>query len=129
MGKSSPTVEDRDVNEKRILDILISENPEITENQTTDSENNSANQRVCIDRFLVVTPIGAQGFILGRGTQVVSGEVLDLIPRDNIIVVATPGKLAITPVLRVDVGEKDGFLRGFQRVLFGYRKYAMKKVE
>ncbi len=80
-------------------------------------------------RYLVITPIGAQGFILGRGTQVISDKVLRGLQRENLMVVATPGKLAITPTLRVDTGEFDRDLRGFLRVMTSYRRYAQKKVE
>jgi len=81
------------------------------------------------DRYLVITPIGAQGFVLGRGTQVISELVLDLLPRENILVVATPGKLAITPTLRVDVGRCNGPLKGFIKVMTGYRRFMQKKIE
>jgi len=80
-------------------------------------------------RFLVITPIGAQGFILGRGTQVVSNRVLDSIPSENVIIVATPGKLAITPTLKVDVGVLSDRFRGFIEVMIGYQRFALKKVE
>lgn len=80
------------------------------------------------DRYIIITPIGAQGFILGRGTQVISEQVLQEIPLENIIVVATPGKLAITDTLRVDVGPFNDLLKGFRKVLVGYRRFVLKKV-
>src|SRR5207245_4835404 len=62
-----------------------------------------------LDRYpeakLVVSPVGAQGFILGRGNLEVSPEVLRRIETKNVIVVATPAKLAMTPVLRVDTSD------------------------
>jgi len=79
-------------------------------------------------RYLIITPIGAQGFILGRGTQVISERVLKVLEKENIIVVATPGKLEITPVLRVDAGSFNKRLRGFIRVLVGYRRSTLRKV-
>ena len=81
------------------------------------------------DRYIVITPIGAQGFILGRGTQVISEKVLENVNPDNIIIVATPGKLAITPVLRVDVGPFNKVLKGFTKVMTGYRRFVLKKIE
>lgn len=80
-------------------------------------------------RYLIITPIGAQGFILGRGTQVVSDRVLDRLKSENIIVVATPGKLAVTPKLRVDVGIHNDSVKGFRKVITGYRRTILKKVE
>jgi predicted polyphosphate/ATP-dependent NAD kinase len=54
---------------------------------------------------LVISIIGAQGSLLGRGTQQVSPEVLRMIGIENIIVIATPQKLAETPVVFVDTGD------------------------
>ena len=42
----------------------------------------------------MLSPIGAQGFVLGRGNQPLSPAVVRAIGLDNIIVVATPAKLA-----------------------------------
>jgi predicted polyphosphate/ATP-dependent NAD kinase len=56
---------------------------------------------------LVVSVLGAQGSVLGRGTQQVSPAVLRRIGIGNVIVIATPHKLAATPVLFVDTGDKE----------------------
>jgi predicted polyphosphate/ATP-dependent NAD kinase len=56
---------------------------------------------------LIVSIIGAQGSVLGRGTQQVSPLVLRKIGIDNVIVVATPHKLAATPQLFIDTGDRD----------------------
>ncbi len=79
---------------------------------------------------LVVSPIGAQGYILGRGNQQLSPTVLRAIGLENIVVVATPTKLRKTPVLRVDTGdsELDERLRGHIKVLTGYGRYRIVKV-
>ena len=82
-----------------------------------------------LDRYpkakLVVSPIGAQGFILGRGNLQVSPVVLRRIGTGNLIIVATPAKLEATPVLRVDTGDEklDEELRRkeYMFVLIGYR--------
>jgi len=74
---------------------------------------------------LVVSPIGAQGFVLGRGNLQVSPEVVRRIGVRNLLVVATPAKLAATPVLRVDSGDEtlDAEIRRkeYLFVLIGYR--------
>ncbi len=82
-----------------------------------------------LDRYedvrLVVSPIGAQGFVLGRGTQQISPAVIRRIGREGLVVVSTPAKLAATPSLRFDSGDPDldADLRGdgFLPVVTGYR--------
>ncbi|MDD1679604.1 MAG: ATP-NAD kinase family protein [Methanomicrobiales archaeon] len=56
---------------------------------------------------IIVSPIGAQGFILGRGTQAISPAVVRRVGVENVIVVATPHKLAETPVLYLDSGDES----------------------
>jgi predicted polyphosphate/ATP-dependent NAD kinase len=78
---------------------------------------------------VVVTPIGGQGYIFGRGNQQVSPDVLRLVGRDNMLIVATTGKLASlygAPLL-LDTGdpELDAQLGGFARVVTGYRSEAV----
>ena len=58
-------------------------------------------------RMLVVSPIGAQGFVLGRGNQQLSAAVLRRIGPANIVVIATPAKLARTASLRFDTGDAE----------------------
>ncbi|KAF5043764.1 ATP-NAD kinase [anaerobic digester metagenome] len=54
---------------------------------------------------LVLSVIGAQGFVLGRGTQVCTPAVLHHIGLENLILLGTPGKLARTPALHVDTSD------------------------
>jgi predicted polyphosphate/ATP-dependent NAD kinase len=81
---------------------------------------------------IVVTPIGGQGFIFGRGNPQIGPRVLDGIDRGAIIVVATPGKLAALggrPLL-VDTGDPatDARLSGYLPVITGYRERAICRV-
>ena len=82
---------------------------------------------------LVVSPIGAQGFILGRGNLQVSPEVLRRIGTRNVVVVATPAKLGSTPVLRVDTGDPrvDDEIRKreYLFVVIGYRTSKIHPVQ
>ena len=72
---------------------------------------------------VIVSPIGAQGFILGRGSQQISASVLQRIGVENLIIVSTPHKLAELPQLLVDTGdlEMDRILAGKRMVVTGYR--------
>jgi predicted polyphosphate/ATP-dependent NAD kinase len=82
---------------------------------------------------LVVSPIGAQGFILGRGNLQVSPAVLRRIGTRNVVVVATPAKLAATPVLRVDTGDdaldREIRARDYLFVVMGYRTSKIHPVQ
>ncbi|WP_461864017.1 ATP-NAD kinase family protein [Thermococcus sp.] len=66
---------------------------------------------------IIVTVIGGLNFLFGRGNQQFSAEVLKHIPKDNIIVIATPSKIE-KGVMRVYTGnrEVDERLRGYMRV-------------
>ncbi|OPX61826.1 MAG: ATP-NAD kinase [Methanomassiliicoccales archaeon PtaB.Bin134] len=76
---------------------------------------------------LLLTPIGRQGFVLGRGNQQISPRVVEAVGPENILVLATPEKLRETPCLRYDTGDAvlDREMSGFQRVLVGYAQYRM----
>lgn len=71
---------------------------------------------------IIVSPIGKQGFIFGRGNQQLSPKVIKEVGTDNILILATPGKLAETPQLKVDTGDQDldEEFRGYARVILDY---------
>lgn len=80
---------------------------------------------------MVVTPIGAQGFVLGRGNQQISPLVIRKAGPKNLVIVATPTKLAGTPRLRVDTGDPalDAELRGPAKVITGYKRRKLVDIE
>lgn len=81
---------------------------------------------------LVITLIGGQGHLFGRGNQQLSPALIKQIGKENIIVLATKSKLLALEgrPLIVDTGdvELDQALSGFIRVTTGYRDYIMYRI-
>ena len=72
---------------------------------------------------IVITAIGGQGHIFGRGNQQLSPRVLESVGLDNLLVVATKSKLEdLDNTLLVDTGDPglDRRLSGYIRVTTGY---------
>ena len=79
---------------------------------------------------IIVSPIGRQGFIFGRGNQQLSPAVVKKVGKKNILVLATPHKLSLTQTLKVDTGdpELDDELRGYIPVITSYLQTHMVKI-
>lgn len=84
------------------------------------------------DSRIVVTAIGGQGHVFGRGNQQISPRVIRKVGKNNIIVVATRDKLvALQPhPLLVDTGdsELDQELSGYVRVVTGWEDSIMYRI-
>lgn len=80
---------------------------------------------------IIITPIGGQGCIFGRGNQQISPAVINLVGRNNITVISTREKLSElhNNVLSVDTGDEatDDCLKGYYRVLTGYSEETIVK--
>jgi predicted polyphosphate/ATP-dependent NAD kinase len=98
----------KDVNEKQILEKIKEKEAKI-----------------------IVTPIGGQGFIFGRGNQQISPEVIRQVSLDNIIVIATENKMKSLKRLRVDTGdtELDAAFRGTINVVTDYKVKQKVQIE
>ncbi|MFT4799258.1 MAG: putative polyphosphate/ATP-dependent NAD kinase [Candidatus Azotimanducaceae bacterium] len=90
------------------------------EAQLYDIASNERSDSAC---KIVVTVIGGQGHLFGRGNQQLSARVIRAVGQDNILVVATKSKLeALANGVVVDTGDAalDQSLSGFIRVVTGY---------
>jgi predicted polyphosphate/ATP-dependent NAD kinase len=81
-----------DVNEKGILDLF----------------------ERCRQRKIVVTPIGGNGFIFGRGSKQFTPDVIRQVGRENIVVVGTPE-------------ENRSFMERYNQLMSGEPHREMKK--
>ena len=101
----------KDVNEKGILDYLSTTNGSVK---------------------MIVTVIGGQGYIFGRGNQQLSPTVIRRIGLENIIIAASKPKMLslFGKSLLVDTGDEklNEELTGYKRVYVGYEDSVIFKV-
>lgn len=83
--------------------------------------------------ILVVTPMGGQGYLFGRGNQQLSPNVLRKIDKKDIIIIATNGKLdsissghLIAYTMDKEIDQK---IKGYYRVKIGYDREKMILVD
>lgn len=99
----------KDLNEKELLKFIVDKRAKI-----------------------IVTVIGGQGYIFGRGNQQISPQIIRMVGKKNLIVIATQDKLiSLGRPLLVDTGESgcDKYLSGYMRVITGYNEESICKVE
>jgi predicted polyphosphate/ATP-dependent NAD kinase len=89
--------------------------------------------RVSESARIIVSVVGGQGNLFGRGNQQISAEVIRRVGRDNVTVIASRSKLASLPdqCLFVDTGvaEVDALLAGHIPVWTGARERMIYRVE
>tara|TARA_B100002051_G_C16654923_1_gene595959 strand:+ start:60 stop:1208 length:1149 start_codon:yes stop_codon:yes gene_type:complete len=74
---------------------------------------------------LLLSPMGGQGFLIGRGNLQLSPEVIKIIGIDNVLGVVTPSKLLSVRALRIETGDEtldsEFSSRKYLKILQGYR--------
>jgi predicted polyphosphate/ATP-dependent NAD kinase len=97
-----------DLNERSILDLL---------DRHAEAE-------------IIVTPLGGNGFIFGRGNKQFTPEVLRRVGREHIIVAGNREKLLRLPQLHVDTGDAalDEVLSGYMDVIVGRDYHKLMRV-
>jgi len=109
------------------VDVIL--NRELIATDTGFAQLNDIISQHAGDIKLIITAIGGQGHIIGRGNQQLSPDILRRIGRHNIQVVATKEKvlsLSGRPLL-VDSNdpELDKLFSGYQSVLVGYDEFIL----
>jgi len=83
------------------------------------------------DVRIVLTPIGGQGFVLGRGNQQISARVINSVKSLKLVIVSTEEKLQTIDQLELDLNDpieiKD-IKNGYIRVLVEYHQYKLTKI-
>jgi len=83
--------------------------------------------------WIVLSPIGRQGILFGRGNQQITPEIIRKIGKERIIVAATKSKIQGIEggFLRVDTGdaEVDEMLKGYVKVAIDYREWRLMQVK
>ncbi|MEM2302399.1 MAG: ATP-NAD kinase family protein [Sulfolobales archaeon] len=99
----------------------------------TDLDSESIEKLIQIygDPVIIVTPIGGTGFLLGRGNQQITPEIIRRAGKNNIIIVMSPEKASKMNTLLVDTGDKklDEDLEGYYRAIVGYREEKVVKIK
>ncbi len=94
----------KDLNEQQLIDLLNHHNGK---------------------KLLLLSPMGGQGFLIGRGNLQLSPTVLRLIGIESILGVATPAKLIGLSHVRIDTGDstldQEFQQKKFIKMLQGYR--------
>jgi predicted polyphosphate/ATP-dependent NAD kinase len=116
--------------EKTLLGVDIYRNGQVSND--VNEEKILREIREWSNTWIVLSPIGRQGMLLGRGNQQISAEVIKRVGRDHLIVAATKNKIRGIDggVLRVDTGnpEIDESLRGYIKVATDYREWRLMQI-
>jgi predicted polyphosphate/ATP-dependent NAD kinase len=104
-GTTTRTIADLLDQKKTLLGVDIIANKKIITKDVNEKQILQAINGRAVK--IIVTPIGGQGFIFGRGNQQISSKVIRQVGLDNIVVVATKSKLDRLESLRVDTGDSE----------------------
>ncbi|MBY8991338.1 MAG: ATP-NAD kinase family protein [Candidatus Lokiarchaeota archaeon] len=83
------------------------------------------------DAEIIISPIGGQGFIFGRGNKQFTSKVIKKVGKKNIKIISTDNKIRNLRCLRVDTGDAnfDTELKGLVKVIKGYKEVSVIQIE
>jgi predicted polyphosphate/ATP-dependent NAD kinase len=129
-GTTTRTIADLLDQKKTLLGVDLMQDKKIVAIDV--NENQILHAIECKKTQIIVTPIGGQGFIFGRGNQQISARVIGKVGLDNITVVATKSKLDRLSSLRVDTGDSEldaMFRKNGVKVVTDYKTVKQMPVE
>ena len=77
---------------------------------------------------IIISVIGGQGFLLGRGNQQLSRRIIKKAGFENICVISSPEKLSGIKGLATDIDDDDIHIPEFIRVLTGYAQFKIMRI-
>jgi predicted polyphosphate/ATP-dependent NAD kinase len=104
-GTTTRTIGDLLDQKKTLLGVDLIQNKKIIAKDV--NENQILQTIIGKAAKIIVTPIGGQGFVFGRGNQQISSRVIRQVGLDNIVVISTKSKLDKLVSLRVDTGDQE----------------------
>ena len=78
---------------------------------------------------IIISPLGGQGFIIGRGNKQLSARVIKKIGFENLIVVSGAEKLNGINSLYIDINNLDFTIPSYIKVLYGYGTFRLVKLQ
>lgn len=112
------------------IDITLGAN--IIGSDLNENDILSALQEHQGDVILLLSPMGGQGFLIGRGNLQLSPDVLRIIGEDRVLGIVTPAKMVTLRSLRIETGDPEMDKRfsdkKYLKVLQGYRTTRVLKV-
>jgi predicted polyphosphate/ATP-dependent NAD kinase len=129
-GTTIRTVSDLLDQKKTLLGVDLLQDKQIVEKDVNEKQILQALNGRPVK--IIVTLIGGQGFIFGRGNQQISSKIIRQVGLENIIVAATTNKLRSLKSLKVDTGDSTldaEFRKQSIRVLSDYGRWEEMSVE
>jgi len=130
-GTTTKAITDLLDQEKSVLGVDLLQDKKIVAMDMNETEIlNRLKENPC---KIILSPIGRQGFILGRGNLQISPEVIKTVGIENIIIISTKYKLHNIPnqILRIDTRDPnlDEKMKGFYRVIVDYDEIRICEVK
>ena len=118
--------------ELNTLGIDITVGSDIIGSDLNENEILSALKEHQGDVMLLLSPMGGQGFLIGRGNLQLSPDVLKIIGVNRVLGIVTPAKMLTLRSLRIETGDSEMDQRfsdkKYLKVLQGYRTTRVLKI-